>query len=202
MDNVDLIIDHIDGHILDNNKGRSSNELYSLDYLSQGLWFLYDWVSHIEAPINEQNRGKRVLYYGNGPDLAGVPQAIVACAFNWYAVTICNYVKLVGWLAYNGDSEKAGEYLRKVVPQVQIWRNKVAAHFCLIDPRKDDNPADLAMSVMFPISFDDDAFYTGSLKLTLTSGGETSTSREDIRWSLTHIHRELIPRYWPAGKPS
>ena len=88
--------------------------------------------------------------------------------------------------------------MERVLPQVYLWRHKVAAHFAIIDPRKADNAADLAKSVMFPISFDDDAFYANSLILTQTSGGKSSTSRQDMRWSLTYTHRSLIPRYWPS----
>jgi hypothetical protein len=96
-------------------------------------------------------------------------------------------------------STKAREYMKHVLPEVYLWRHKVAAHFAIIDPRNDDNAADLAMSVIFPVSYDDDAFYTGSLKLTINTRGKQSTSRQDMRWSVTHTHKKLIPRYWPPS---
>ena len=122
----------------------------------------------------------------------------MACAFHWYAVTVCNYVKMIGWLTHNGDSTKARYYLKQVISPVKVWRDKVGAHFARISPLENDTPADLAKSVMFPISFDDDAFFAGSLTLTQSSGGKSSTSRQDMRWSLTHTHRNLVPRYWPS----
>ena len=59
---------------------------------------------------------------------------------------------MVGWLATGGDSTKADDYVKRVLPAVHIWRNKVGAHFAKVKPKKEDTPADLALSVMFPIS--------------------------------------------------
>lgn len=174
---------------------------WSLHYLASGLWFLNEQVSKIETLIASKTPdGKRVFHFGNSPNLAGIPQDLVACAFHWYAVTACNYVKMVGWLANNGDSNKAREYMEEVLPEVYLWRHKVAAHFARIDPHKDDNAADLAMSVIFPVSYDNDAFYTGSFTLTISAGGKQSTSRQDMRWSVTQTHKELIRRYWPSSQ--
>ena len=178
------------------------NELRSLAYLARGLEFLYEHVQRVEAEVVRRlPKGKQLIIFGNAPEMQGINQDLVACTFHWYAVTACNYVKMVGWLANNGDSSKAREYMQRVLPQVYLWRHKVAAHFALIDPRKGDNAADLAMSVMFPISFDNDGFYTGSLILTIGKGGKQNTSRQDMRWSLTHTHCDLIPRYWPDSTP-
>jgi len=140
--------------------------------------------------------------FGNAPQLHGIPQHLVACAFHWYSVTACNYVRLVGWLVNGGDTAKATEYLKHVLPEVYVWRNKVGAHFARTFPRGKDTPADLAKSVMFPISFDDDAFYAGSLVLVMTSKGQRSSSRKDMRWSLTHTHQQLSTRYWPNSGSS
>jgi len=196
-----MIIDYIDNLVLSDNEAQKHyNELHSLGYLAKGLNFLYDQAQKLEAEVAKRVvNNKQVLIYGNAPQLQGIPQDLAACAFHWYAVTICNYVKMVGWLVYGGDSTKARGYMGGVLPQVYLWRHKVAAHFAIIDPRKDDNPADLAKSVMFPISFDGDAFYANSLTLTLSRGGKSSTSRQDMRWSLTHVHRALTPRYWPES---
>jgi len=194
-----IVIDYIESILLnDEEESRYFNELHSLQYLSQGLWFLHHQIQRIETKIAEDiGKDKKVCMYGNAPELKGISQSLVACAFHWYAVSVCNYVKMVGWLANNNDSTKAREYMEHVLPQVYLWRHKVAAHFAIINPRKDDSAADLVKSVMFPISFDDDAFYTHSLTLTQTSEGKTSTSRQDMQWSLTNTHTNLIPRYWP-----
>ncbi len=196
-----MILDHIDKLGLPDEKVKTQfNGLRSLDYLAAGLKFLYEQVHRLETEIiGRLGNSKRVFIFGNAPEMQGINQDLVACAFHWYAVMVCNYVKIVGWLANNGDSSKAREYLKRVLPRVYLWRNKVAAHFAMIDPKKDDNPADLAKSIMFPISFDNDAFYADSLTIRMSTGSKKSTSRKDMRWSLTYTHRNLIPRYWPAN---
>ncbi len=195
------VIDHIANlKLSDEQEKEYFNEVHSLAYLAMGLRFLYEQVQRVEAEVIKRlPENKQVVMFGNAPEMQGINQNLVACAFHWYAVTACNYVKMVGWLANNGDSSKAREYMERVLPQVYLWRHKVAAHFSIIDPRRDDNAADLAMSVIFPISFDNDAFYTGSLTLTIAKGDKQSTSRQDMRWSLTHTHCDLIPRYWPEN---
>jgi hypothetical protein len=198
-----MVIDHIDRlHLPENKAQEYFNELRSLDYLARGLWFLYYQVRNMEAKITEGvGKDKQVFIFGNAPELKAIPQDLVACAFHWYAVTVCNYIKMVGWLAYDHDSSKATNYLEKVIPTVKLWRDKVGAHFARTSPRKDDTPADLAKSVMFPLSFDDNAFYAASFTLTLGSRAKSSTTSRDMRWSLTHTHHALIPRYWPGSTP-
>ena len=197
------VIDYIANlRLSDEQEKEHLNELRSLAYLATGLRFLYEQVQRVEVEVIERlPKDKQVLIFGNSPQMRGISQDLVACAFHWYAVTACNYVKVVGWLANNGDSSEARKYVERVLPQVFRWRHKVAAHFAVIDPRKDDSAADLAMSVMFPVSFDNDAFYTGSFTLTITKGGKQNTSRQDMRWSLTHTHYDLIARYWPENIP-
>ena len=103
---------------------------------------------------------------------------------------------MVGWLAYDGDQKKAKSYLQQVIPPVELWRNKIGAHFAMHSPRS-ENAADLAMSVMFPLSFNNDAFYTGLLTLSIKTENTQSASLQEMQWSLTHTHRALIQRYWP-----
>lgn len=201
-----MIIDHIDNLKLTDSQVRNSyNELHSLDYLAKGLEFLYDQVQKLEGEVIKRVGNDRQVYlYGNAREFRGIPLGLVACAFHWYAVTVCNYVKMVGWLANGGNSKKAREYMERVLPQVYLWRNKVGAHFARHTPKltgkNKDTPADLAMSVMFPIGFINDAFYASPFKLSLRQSGRLSTT-QNMQWSLTHTHRALIPRYWPGSTP-
>ena len=91
-----IVIDHIESLELNNDEeSKYFNDLHSLQYLSQGLWFLYNQVHKIEAKIAEDiGKDKKVLMYGNVPELKEISQSLVACAFHWYAVSVCNYVKL------------------------------------------------------------------------------------------------------------
>lgn len=194
-----------------------SNEIHSLEYLAAGLNFLNAQVGSIEAGIRERNKGLRVEMFGNGTGLEGVPQDLVACAFHWYSVAVCNYVLLVGWLLNKENTKAAKKYQDSVLGNVLRWRNKVGAHFAQADPHKDDSPAVLAQSVMFPVGFRDDAFYSPPFTLTLRSeiqenpnpvsiadwrwrllrksGSGFSRSGPEITWSLTRTHRKLSDRY-------
>lgn len=193
-----MILDHVDGlELSDQEVKTSANELTSLSYLFQGLAVLDRQVKQFEEELNSKFGGRQVAIMGNHPSLAAVPQGMIACAFHWYAVSACNYSRLVGWLTHERDTEKATEYVQQVLPNTYLWRNKVAAHFAITDPRQDDSYADLLASVMFPISFANGSFWANSMTLSVRSQGQTSTSRDDMTWSLTQTHRSLVERFWP-----
>ena len=195
-----MIVDHLDQlKLSDDMLDTRGNELNSLRYLAEGLEFLNIQIKRIEDKVVEQLPCNQVhLFYGNAPGFEWIPLGLVACAFHWYAVSACNYARMVGWMANGGDSKEASKYVREVLPAVHRWRNKVAAHFARTDPREDDTPADLAMSVMFPVGFEDDAFYANPLTVGIRVSGQTTTSRGDMRWSLTRTHSDLCHRYWPG----
>ena len=111
-----MIIDYVDNlELSDEAAEQYFNELRSLDYLSTGLNFLNAQVQRIESEFRGSlDSDGMVRMFGNAPQLEGMSQNLVACAFHWYSVTACNYVKLVGWLANEGDATKAAEYLKHV----------------------------------------------------------------------------------------
>lgn len=174
-----------------------TNELNSLNYLAQGLGVLYSQTKKLEDQVSRSiASGTNTFIFGNHPVLQDVPMGLVACFFHWYAVSICNYVKMVGWLGTHGNHENTNQYLTDVLPSVKKWRDKVGAHFAVVSPREDDSPADLASSVMFPISFFAGNFQTAVLRISMTRKGKGSTSRDDMQWSLTKVHEALSERYW------
>lgn len=188
-ENIDLPQDVVEAH---------PNELSAIGYLTQGLRFLYRQVNGIEERVRELvGPDMQTVFVGRPPPFEWIPLGLVACSFHWYAVSACNLTGLIGWLANNEDSSKATAYVKKLIPEVGLWRNKIAAHFARTAPRAEDSFADLVASVMVPVGFDDDAFYTQPFSLTLGGVGEPSTTRRDMRWSLTHVHRQLCKRYWP-----
>lgn len=158
--------------------------------------FLAAQVAKIEARIKEQELREigpdRVEFsFGNRPGLEWVPQGLVASAFHWYAVSACNYARLVGFLAY-GTPKAAGEYVERVMPEVLLFRHKIAAHFSITTvARKDDTAADFAASVMFPLSIDDARFVVGALRL----GVKGTASRDDMQWGLTQSFEDFKKRY-------
>lgn len=195
-----VILDYIDHLELSADDARLRfNELHSLAYLVEGLTFLAGQVAKIEARIKEQELkaigpDKVAFSFGNRPGLDWVPQGLVASAFHWYSVSACSYARLVGFLGYGAPAE-AQKYVETVMPQIYLWRNKVAAHFSLTDPRKEDTAADLAASVMFPVSIDDARFVVGAMQL----GMKGTSSRDDMQWSLTKSFEDFKKRYQPPS---
>lgn len=97
----------------------------------------------------------------------------------------------------------------------------MGAHFALVDPKErgdsKDSEADLAKSVMTPVAFQGDAFYTDTFQLRIShrnsdqgrtrgkadwwwslrrSVPDTVWSNHKMGWSLTKTHLELSRRYW------
>jgi len=193
-----MILDHIDNLCIPDDECYG-NEVRSLRTLGIGLAFLNAQVASIEQKV----RGTippyvRVFSYGNDPRFAQA-MPLIECAFHWYAVSGCNYVGLVGWLAKQIDPGRPDpkQYVRDLIPAVVTYRNKVAGHFAKASPG-DDNLATLDASVLHSVAFSDDRFYAGVWRLTQTSQG-TRSSSPDMRWSLTKTHTELVKRYWPVG---
>jgi len=61
---------------------------------------------------------------------------LLSCAFQWYAISAYNYVRLVGWLAIR-NPKLLGEYINKVIPTITEYRHKIAAHFAITIPKDD-----------------------------------------------------------------
>lgn len=198
-------LDYIENFTLSGeNLAKYFNELNSLRYLSEGLSFLYKQVKKVEATVTKRIDPKiRVFSYGNDPRMAGIPRDLIACSFHWYAVSVCNYALMIGWLRHNVDpnSPPPKDYINSFIPEVKAWRDKVAAHFAKADEDMRDTIAEKEASVFYPIGFDDDAFYAAPMKLTMTSKGKRITSDALQKWSLTKTHEQLLLRYWPAPQP-
>ena len=186
-----MILDHVDHlGISDSEVQTHANELRSLAYLSQGLSLLSHQVAAVEEEVFSKLDATRVFtLIGNSPGMEDMPMGLVASSFHWYAVSACNLVRLVGWLVHGQDRKQALSYVERVMPEVKLWRDKVGAHFALVSPRHDDNPADLAKSVMFPIEFHDRSCRTSSLTLAIGSGSVGHSSRGGMTWSLTETHK-------------
>lgn len=146
-------------------------------------------------------------------DMGMVPiPPLVPCAFNWFATTLVNYLRLVALVDLmkqnNWKSAALSEpanrgaikshcsaFVESAAPEIYLWRNKVAAHFAATDPFHDDNLGTLEQSIMNPVTYRFPHYYVGMLKW--TTQGETS----DLpMWSLTKAYEDLGPRFWPESK--
>ncbi|MBE0684066.1 MAG: hypothetical protein IH589_19360 [Anaerolineales bacterium] len=84
------------------------------------------------------------------------------------------------------------DYVRDAIPEIYLWRNKVAAHFAATDPFNDDTLGSLEQSIMNPVSYKHPYYYVGVFKWN-TQG----TSANLPRWALTETYERLRKRYWP-----
>jgi hypothetical protein len=204
LDTSPIVLDHVRGIALDRaNPPFDNYQAFKSNYV--GLKILADSVRELERAYiaNDPHAAYVVLHMSSQvPDL-------VPCAFNWFSVTLVNYLRLValvelmganGWRS-SALAEPANrstirshctEYVRTVVPDVHLWRNKVAAHFAATDPFDDDNLGTLEQSIMNPVTYKFPHYYVGLLQW--NAAGETS---ELPTWALTKVYEDLGDRFWP-----
>lgn len=171
----------------------------ALARLGEGLFWVYRTVGELERQARLEAAPEDIRLAVAGGILESKPMGLLSCAFQWYAVSACNYAQLVGWLATR-NPEAAKAYLKKVLPRLSQYRNKVAAHFALADPRR-DNEADLAASVMTHVVYAQGRLCAAALTQVVKDGATEIVASRDLSWSLTLAHERLIPRYWPDGPP-
>ena len=202
-----VVLDYIKGIELDR-ENPPLNNLHALNYLPSGIFTLVDQVGAKENEILRRPKHKvpsfsLIFNRGHGEN-------ITVCCFHWFAISIINYVRLIGlidimnknnWkvsdIAKNREkiSKYCTEYVREVIPAILLWRNKVAGHFAITNPRKEDNLATLEMSIMHPLTYLYPHYEVSAGKL--STEGETG---EIPQWSLIKEFEKLIPRYWPNAK--
>ena len=199
------LLDHTKGIKLDHSNPPFNNyQAFEQNYI--GLKVLADTVREEERKMYaaEPPGGKTVLLFSSRSI-----SPIVGCAFNWFSVTLVNYLRLValvdlmcskGWKSdkltdpKNRDEIKkwCGEFVKDAVPEIYLWRNKVSAHFAATDPFRDDNLGTLEQSIMDPVSYHSPYFYVGRLKWN-TSGQQSQLPS----WALTKTYEDLRDRFWP-----
>jgi hypothetical protein len=206
-DNDFTTLDHIDNIRV---PGRpfieASNEYWALICLRQGLEFLYHQASHSDQVVKQRLNadGKdRVFVTGNHPAFDGISRTLLTCAFHWYAVSACQYVRTIGAIAYRNDKSRPAppKYVESVIPEVLAFRDKVAAHFAWSTQNSKDNDAERLASVMPTLTFVNDSFHVGAFTVYVRHGDKTSESNTIKPWSICEVHERLRERYWPSQKP-
>ena len=194
-----MILDYIENLVLsDDSDEQSFYTRNALAQLASGLFFLNYEVSRLEDYyVKKITKDEDDLHF---LDIGKLPVARLSCMFQWYAVTVCSYAQLVGWLVKRNPNS-AIEYVKGVMPKLYKYRGKVAAHFALTKPYKDDTEADLEASVMTRVGIAKRRIYVVTISPLKEVNGEKKSTKEDFSWSLTQIHKQLTPRYWPDGEP-
>ncbi|MGH8071590.1 MAG: hypothetical protein ACRERE_41425 [Candidatus Entotheonellia bacterium] len=211
-----IILDHIIG--LEVTRDTCFNEILSLQSLRHGLLQLAVHVWRLEKSIRDEEakRGLKIFFFGNAPGTDKTQNLLLPCYFHWFGVSLCNYVRLVGFVnglamgritrenlqdkkGFKRIKEECRAYVDDVaeIKDVIVWRNKVAAHFAITDPREEDNIATLDMSVIYPVAFSDGRFRVHAMTLSRTHADGMSYTSELPSWSMTEVCEKFASRYWP-----
>jgi hypothetical protein len=197
------ILDYVDdikvlGRVFD----EPANEYWALVCLRHGLELLYRQAARCDKLVQQDLEAKSDAHgvrFVNDPAFHQVPKPLLTCAFHWYAVAACQYVRTVGAIAYRNDHTRSLplHYVKSVIPEVLAFRDKVAAHFAWTTQHGRDNDAERAVSVMPPLGFQQGSFHVGLFEVYKRSGGTASTSESIAPWSISEVHPQLRKRYWP-----
>jgi hypothetical protein len=153
---------------------RLSNDINASASLWSGLELLYQQTRRAEQQVVPRPLENSIaVSWGNVP---GVPLSAlwqIACFFDWYSVSACNFVSLIGWIAKNcgTTSESDRDYRRRVIPIVLQHRNKIGAHSSRVWPR-DDGPATQEASNFRQLALENDRFMANYMVLMRTTGAE------------------------------
>jgi hypothetical protein len=207
MNESSIVLDHLNGITLDPVDPPFNNyQAFHSNYA--GLKILADTVREHERQYAAADPyAEHVVLHA----FTSVPP-VVPCAFNWFTTTLVNYLPLVAlvdlmatrkWKSvalvdprnHRDVKTHCTDFVRKAVPEVYRWRNKVAAHFAATDPFRDDNLGTIEQSIMNPVSYRYPHYYVGSWQL--NAQGQTSALPE---WALTKVYEDLGPRFWPTLK--
>ena len=192
------VLDHVESISLDPARPVLANP-HSLHLLAAGLHQMAVMVREDELAKIQDG-----LVFASGGDHEGTIQ----CMHPWFAVSLHNYLRLVGLVGLMTQRgwatvDVAREVNRKVVKdhctdyakaqarEVTEWRHKVGAHPAVTDPRGED-VATLEQSIMAP------AMYVGGRWR--ATGGQWCTKGQVSQlpsWSITEEFERLRPRFWP-----
>ena len=201
-DGKQTVLDHIDGIKVDGNVFQApANEYWMLCCLWYGMEAIYDLAKKCDdAFLATVPQGTMVFEFGGAPP-AGIDVPLLTCSFQWYAMSAYQYGMIVGNIAYQQDQSRPlpDKYVERVMPEILVFRHKVAAHFAWTKGNKRDNPAEQLASVMQIPTFVRDSYFVGAMKIGVGKAGDHSTSEAIKPWSIRKMHEQLRARYWPNG---
>ncbi len=146
--------------------------------------------------MRQANPNVIISAFGSLPNT--IPAPLLVCWFHWYAISACQFVRVVGAIAHQQDNSKPKplEYVAKVIPEVLKFRDKVAAHYAWSGKNKNDNDAERWASIMPPVAFHMGSFRVGVFNTGVGRGANRSFS-EAAPWGICEVHERLRARYWP-----
>ena len=200
---TETVLDHVDNIRVPGTVFREpTNEYWALICLRDGLEFLYAQAKQCDHAVGRRIPPRESVNYfgfGNVPEFEQIPKTLLTCAFQWYAVSACQYVRTIGAIAHRHDPARPlpPAYVQYVIPEVQAYRDKVAAHFAWSTQNQRDNDAERLASVIPPLSIHDGSIHVGVMAIYVRRGSKASDSSAIKPWSITRVHEHLRKRYWP-----
>jgi len=216
-----MILDKIDKIKVDSTNCPINN-LQALDYLKNGIFFLAEQIKIAEKQLPGRKIRKIKEYekeifpdseYVWEEEIVGLDFSnkwnYINCIFHWFSISVVNYVRVVGLIEYlqrnnlklsNISTKKEKEklrnscskYVKKVIPEIQKFRNKIAAHFSATDPYEDENYIDWELSLIPTISSYEGIFEANGLTISING----IKNNELPVWSITKEFEKLKQRYW------
>lgn len=179
---------------------RHANNLRTIHGLGTGLNFICGCVARAEAKKraelqSERSPGISTMQWGSDDENDRSHDDLIECMFRWYAVTACDLVRNVAWMAEFPDDDARNDYVDEVLGAVKAFRDKVAAHTAGATRNKHDNPAERLLSTFRHITWNHNRYQVGIWGVVRTSGGETSNSKAIGPWGVTTFHEQLSARY-------
>ena len=191
-----FVLDKVDNLALPHEiaAGRFANDLSTLNVTWYGLEHLYETVKDAEAAYC-------AAPFGADP-VASNKKLLARCVFDWYAVSSCNFVRLIGWMACQAGitQEKPADYVSRILPAITVHRHKIAAHYSRHSPDKDGDALQQASTMLFSLSVVNGRFFANHWRLAVRRNGIASDSSALIPWSLVEVHEQLRKRY--IGQPA
>jgi hypothetical protein len=197
--NIPMILDCLEPiELTDEATASYKNHLSSLRRLSTGLRFLYSQVKRAETTFREQfPKEVEVCWFGRLPGIPIEQHDLLECSFQWYAVSVCSFTRMMGWLRYSDKQSEPSlkAYIEKVLPGPLGFRDKVGAHLAASCFK--DNLAEKLASLIPQVSWSDTRFYGSAMTVGIKGGNEAKgrDSRKIRPWSLTEEHEKLMARY-------
>lgn len=173
-----------------------------LVYIPEGLYYLAWNVRKKEREILEYF-GDSLVFLKSVPDTS-----VLVCYFHWFSISVVNYLRFVGMVDYlyknklkygidTNENDKieinkySNEYVKSIVPDIYIYRNKISAHFAATSPYKSDNLGTLNYSISHCVEFERPYFYACSLKYSFNN-----EEAKIPKWPLTKKFEDLSKRFW------
>lgn len=196
------LIDAMEPLTIDIDRGwRHEKERQAIIRLHVGMTSLYNRVREFERRmVNAERDNPWELVHASGDaDEAlaiGIDPRLLAVSFDWYAINACRLFSILAFVSneHAGNVKTAKAYRARVCGPVHEYRNKVAAHYALTDPRDDDNEADRESSTLDSFAFEKDRFYVGALQVGLRLDDREVAARRPYRWSMSAFHEDVVQR--------